>query len=249
MYQTPYLTQKYRILRIFIHTIAGLILAALVLPWVQKDTKSTLIKWWCSRLLSAFNIQVKVFGQLPSNTAQSVLFVANHVSWSDIHALNSIVALRFISKSDVKNWPVFGYLATQANTLFIVRNKSQTAGKIVDVCSASLRNGDNLCFFPEGTTSDGQQVLQFKSSIIQAAIDANALIWPVAIRYVNIDGSLNTQMAYAGNTTMQQSIVAILNIRCPIVELHFLEPIVTTSQTRRQLTQTAYDAIVLKLDS
>ena len=247
MYQTPYLIKVYRTLRILIHTVAGLILAAFFLPLVQKRTKSHLIKWWCNGLLGAFNIQVKPFGQLPSNKAQGVLFVANHVSWSDIHALNSIIALRFISKSDIKNWPVFGYLATQANTLFIDRNKSQTVGKIVEICSASLRSGDNLCFFPEGTTSDGQQVLPFKSSFIQAAIDANALIWPVAIRYVNADDRLNTQMAYAGNTTMLQSIVAMLNVKRPIVELHFLEPIAIYSRARRQLTQIAYDAIVAKL--
>ena len=247
MHQTLYLIKTYRKFRIVVHTITGLILAASILPFVQKSTKSYLIKWWCSGLLCAFNIQVKTFGKPPSSMAQGVLFVANHVSWSDIHALNSVVALRFISKSDVKEWPIFGYLATQANTLFINRDNLQAAGKIVDVCSASLKDGDNLCFFPEGTTSDGQQVLPFKSSIVQAAIDAKALIWPVAVRYVNADASLNTQMAYAGETTMLQSIVAILNIKKPVVELHFLEPIVTADQTRRQLTQTAYDAIVTKL--
>ena len=247
MHQTPFLTRIYRIFRIITHTITGLILAAIILPLVQKESKSNLIKWWCGGLLRALNIKVMPIGQLPAAHVKSMLFVANHVSWTDIHALNSLIKLRFIAKSDIKNWPIFGYLATKANALFIERGKLQTAGKIVDVATASLVSGDNLCFFPEGTTSDGLQVLPFKSSVLQAAIDANTLIWPVAIRYINIDGSFNTQMAYAGDTTMMESLVLILNIKNPIVELHFLEPIITKGQNRRYLTQIAYQAIVAKL--
>ena len=83
-------------------------LAAVILPFVQKTTNTSLIKWWCAGLLRAFNIQVKPVGYLPPNTVQGVLFVANHVSWSDIHALNSLIALRFIAKNDIKKWLIFG---------------------------------------------------------------------------------------------------------------------------------------------
>ena len=248
------LTRSYRISRIVIHTFIGLAIAAIVLPMLNKPHKLAIIKWWCGGLLRAFHIKISTFGTLPPANAQGVMFVANHVSWSDIHALNSLIALRFIAKSDIKSWPIFGYLVTKANTLFIDRNKRQEAGRIVQITAESLIAGDNLCFFPEGTTSDGsgiegKQVLPFKSSVLQAAIDANTQIWPVALRYVNADGSINTQMAYAGDTRLIDSMSQIINQKNALVELHFLAPIQAIDYDRRGLTAAAYQAISAKLVS
>ena len=248
------LTRSYRISRIVIHTFIGLAIAAIVLPMLNKPHKLAIIKWWCGGLLRAFHIKISTFGTLPPANTQGVMFVANHVSWSDIHALNSLIALRFIAKSDIKSWPIFGYLVTKANTLFIDRNKRQEAGRIVQITAESLIAGDNLCFFPEGTTSDGsgiegKQVLPFKSSVLQAAIDANTRIWPVALRYVNADGSINTQMAYAGDTRLIDSMSQIINQKNALVELHFLAPIQATDYDRRGLTAAAYQAISAKLVS
>jgi 1-acyl-sn-glycerol-3-phosphate acyltransferase len=248
--QNHFLTRYYRISRILIHTLLGLMLAALVLPIISKATSLKLIKWWCGGLLRAFNIKVLCHGQVPAANTNSVMFVANHISWSDIHALNSIIPLRFIAKSDIKSWPVFGYLVRKSNTIF------------VDLTKDSLSAGDNVCFFPEGTTTDGTgagghgistnalqglPVLAFKSSVLQAAIDANARIWPVAIRYSLSDGSINKQMAYAGETTIVESMQRVLKQKNPTVNLHFLTPIATHGQNRRDITKTAYDAIVAKL--
>lgn len=251
MQKTGLLTKCYRIFCIIIHTVTGLIIAAIIFPLLQNNAKhnikAKLIKWWCGGLLRAFNIQVRIYGELPSKNIKSVLFVANHVSWADVHALNSKILLRFIAKSDIKSWPIFGYLVSKANTLFIDRSKRQEAGKIVSVTSASLMAGDNLCFFPEGTTTDGTHILPFKSSVLQAAIDAKTTVWPVAIRYVNLDGGINTQMAYAGEITLMESMQAILNVKNPIVELHFLAPIESNSQNRRDLMHSAFNAIKTKL--
>lgn len=237
----------YRILRIFFHIITGLIIAAAILPLLSKASKQLLIKWWCGGLLHAFHIKVITSGNLPPASTRSTMFVANHVSWADIHALNSQIALRFIAKVEIRNWPIFGYLAQKADALFIDRGKRQIAGEIVGITAASLAEGDNLCFFPEGTTTDGKQVLTFKSSVLQAAINANTTVWPVAIRYVNLDGSINTAMAYAGETGLIESMQRIIKQRNAVVELHFLTPMHAGNQNRRDLTQQAYDAIVAKL--
>lgn len=234
-----------------------------MLPLVSKSVNRKLVKWWCGSLLRAFNINVSVHGQAPAANTSSVMFVANHISWSDIHALNSIIPLRFIAKSDIKNWPVFGYLVRKSNTIFVERGKRQEAGRIVELTKNSLSAGDNVCFFPEGTTTDGTGVgghgiqghglrgvlvLAFKSSVLQAAIDANAHIWPVAIRYAHPNGSINTQMAYAGNTTLIESMQNVLRQKNPTVSLYFLTPIQASGQDRRHLTQEAYDAVVHKLN-
>jgi 1-acyl-sn-glycerol-3-phosphate acyltransferase len=246
------LTRAYRTARIVVHTITGLIVASAVLPLVSVQRKRSIVKWWCGGLLRAFHIQVNTFGSLPrfdneSMNTQGVMFVANHVSWADIHALNSLIPLRFVAKSDIKDWPIFGYLVTKANTLFIDRSKRQHAGRIVETVSNSLMAGDNLCYFPEGTTSDGTHMLPFKSSVLQAAINANTQIWPVAIRYINADGSINTEMAYAGETSMIESMKLIIMQKNALVELHFLSPMQATNRDRRELTDAAFQAIKAKL--
>jgi 1-acyl-sn-glycerol-3-phosphate acyltransferase len=219
-------------------------IASLIFPLASQSLKYKLIKWWCKHLLVSFNISITSYGHIPANNQAmaGAMFVANHISWMDIHALNSIVSMRFIAKSEIKSWPIFGYLARKANVLFIDRGKRQEAGRIVHMTSNSLKGGDNLCLFPEGTTTDGTKMMPFKSSIIQAAIHAKSTIYPVAIRYPGINGKANTEMAYAGETTMRESMQQILMQQNPIVELHFLAPVSTlelheNDKDRRKLTQ------------
>ena len=218
-----------------------------MLPLVNIPCKRRIVKWWCGGLLRAFHIQVNTFGSLPPANTQGVMFVANHVSWADIHALNSLIPLRFVAKSDIKDWPIFGYLVTKANTLFIDRSKRQAAGRIVETVMDSLKAGDNLCYFPEGTTSDGTHIFPFKSSVLQAAINAKTQIWPVAIRYINADGSINTEMAYAGDTSMIDSMKQVIAQKNALVELHFLAPMQASGRDRRELTAAAFQAIKAKL--
>lgn len=156
---------------------------------------------------------------------RNIMFVGNHISWADIHALNSTVPLRFIAKLDIRDWPIFGYLAEKNNTLFIDRSSKRDAKRTIERAVASLNEGDNLCFFPEGTTTDGTKIQPFKTSLIQAAIEAKSTIWPVAIFYPDEQGKANIKAAYADDTTLQESMQNILGQQQPIIELHFLKPI------------------------
>ncbi|MDO9282104.1 MAG: lysophospholipid acyltransferase family protein [Methylotenera sp.] len=251
--KTNRITRYFRISRIITHTLSGLLIASVLFPFTSQAFKARLIKWWCRKLLVAFNLRVVSFGHIPGNVTSlsNTMFVANHISWSDIHALNGLIPLRFIAKSEIKNWPIFGYLVSKANTLFIDRNKRQDAKRTIDIAQKSLQAGDNLCFFPEGTTTDGTEIRPFKSSLIQAGILAGATVWPVAIRYPNADGSINTQVAYAGETTLAESMQQILLQKQPIVELHFLTPISPVeyaNMDRRGLTLHIEGLIRHKLD-
>ena len=239
--KTSSITRYFRIGRIALHTLIGLALASILLPLASEPRKARLIKWWCKHLLAAFNLRVVSHGYVPAGNAQlsTTMFIANHISWSDIHALNSIVSVRFIAKSEIRNWPIFGYLVSRANTLFIDRSKKKDAKRTIDIATHSLQSGDNLCLFPEGTTTDGTTIKPFKSSLIQAAIQAGATIWPVAIRYPHPDGGVNVDVAYAGETTMLESMRKILSQKQPVIELHFLAPITPkdfAQQDRRELT-------------
>lgn len=176
------------------------------------------------------------------------MFVANHISWMDIHAINSVLPLQFIAKSEVSQWPVFGYLVRKSGTVFIDRGRRKDAVRIIDIATEYLKNGANIGFFPEGTTTEGEHLEKFKSSITQAAINAEATLWPIALRYPLENGGANTQMAYAGETTMGESISNILKQKNPVVELHFLAPMPTLQANRQALTKAAYIAIAKQLD-
>lgn len=223
------------------HTLLGLTIATVILPLSTKTYRTRLIKWWCRQLLAAFNLRVSSHGHVPAADSEitATMFVANHISWSDIHAINSVTTLRFIAKAEIRDWPVFGYLVSRANTLFIDRSKKRDAKRTIDVAVQSLQAGDNLCLFPEGTTTDGTSVQAFKSSLIQAAIEAKSCIRPVAIRYPHPDGGANIDVAYAGETTLLESMQKILSQQQPVVELHFLQPITAdevAAMDRRRLT-------------
>ncbi|NOT14065.1 MAG: 1-acyl-sn-glycerol-3-phosphate acyltransferase [Methylotenera sp.] len=236
---TPVITRYFRVFCIFVHTLLGLVIAALIFPLLNSSIKARLIQWWCGRLLAAFNLRVKIVGNPPhySHKFSNNMLIANHVSWADIHALNSVLPLRFIAKSEIKHWPIFGYLVRCANTLFIDRNKKHEAKRTAEVVTACLLTGDNIGLFPEGTTTDGTVLKPFKSSLIQAAIEAKSMIWPVAIRYIKENGEINTAPAYAGETTLIDSMQQILRQKQPVIELHFLQAITAASfNDRRTLT-------------
>lgn len=250
---TNRLTRYYRVGRITLHTLSGVAIAALIMPVVSKNGRMAIIQWWCKTLLRALNVQVQIHGQTPPTykTASNNMLVANHISWLDIHAINSILPVRFIAKSDIKTWPVFGYLAKKSQVLFIERGKRQHAPRIVDATSLSLQAGDNVCVFPEGTTTDGTTIMPFKGSVMESALQAKSTVWPIAIRYPRTDGSINTEVAYAGETTLLESIHAVLQQNRAVIELHFLAPIPSHGPAwrpkRRELTQHIETLITEKL--
>lgn len=246
------ITYCWRSLVLLLHILFGVFCATFVLPLSSKGNKHRLIRWWCARVLHILNVEVITSGTVPDSTghAKGQMYIANHISWVDILALMSVVSIRFIAKSEIRSWPVFGYLASCANVLFIDRSKRQEAKRMQDISVQCLNNGEQLCFFPEGTTTDGTHILPFKGSIIQAAIDAQAFLQPVGIFYPNPDHSANIDMAFAGETTMVESMSTILQRKASVVTLHYFEPIDLKQHPeidRRALTQQAHTAIKTKL--
>ena len=238
MQPTCLFTRCWRISRIILHTLTGLTLAAIVLPVANRWLRLGLIQWWCKRLLHCFHFKVTTSGQLPDARTHGVLFVANHISWADIHAINSIIPVRFVAKQEIRHWPVFGYLVRKAGTIFITRERRRDAARVVNLASLALKYQDNLCIFPEGTTTEGLSVLPFKSSLLQAAIDAQATVIPVTIHYPLDNGQPNIAAAYAGDTTLAASMSALLDMHTPHVHLHFGQAVETYGTSRQALAKT-----------
>jgi 1-acyl-sn-glycerol-3-phosphate acyltransferase len=112
--------------------------------------------------------------------------VANHASWLDIVALQSTAVPAFVSKSEVADWPGIGFIGRAIGTVFIARRAQEARAQTAQL-EARLRTGDLLCIFPEGTSTDGQRVLPFKSTLFQVFLGADpaADLWvqPVSLRY------------------------------------------------------------------
>ncbi len=223
-------------------------MASAIFPRVSPRNRELIISRWSGKLLDILNIKIVVTGIVPAHDVTNVMFIANHISWVDIHALNSVRTVRFVAKSEIKQWPLFGWFAVKVNTLFTERTRKQDAGRMVKIAAESLRMGDCLCYFPEGTTTDGTEIRPFKSSLIQAAINANAKIWPFAISYPLQDGTPNVEMAYWGDISLFESMKMIIGQCSPVVVVNFLAPINPQEYDRRYLASRTRLEIAEKLN-
>ncbi len=240
-YNAGMLSPTLKTLRLSVHVLAGLLLVLLRFPALGREERARRVTRWATRLLAILAVRVRVHGQPPASGG--ILIAANHVSWVDIHLLHSLLPARFISKAEVRNWPVIGRFAEAAGTVFLVREKKADAMRVNQLMAEHLREGDCLALFPEGTTSDGRSLLPFFPSLFQPAVEAQATVWPVRIRYLNHDGSPCLEAAYFGQISLGESLLKILKLKEVRAEVAFLPPIAGAGLTRRELARAAEEAI------
>jgi 1-acyl-sn-glycerol-3-phosphate acyltransferase len=192
-------------------------------------------------------IRMRVAGVSPSPAEAPLMLVANHISWLDIHALNTVLPARFVAKSEVRDYPLVGWLSGRIGTLFIRRARPRDVGRVTGRLAEILRGGDPVAIFPEGTTSDGAAVLKFHSSLLQAAVQAGAGLQPVAIRYLRADGSRCMEAAFIGSTTLWESLKTIAAQPAIEAELTFLPSIATVDRPRGELARAARELILRSL--
>ena len=240
-YNAGMLSPVLKSVRIAGHILAGVFIVLLRFPALDKTARARRVTLWASRLLAILSVKVRVRGAVPA--AAGALIAANHISWLDIHVLHSLLPARFISKAEVRHWPIFGLFAEAAGTVFLVREKKADAMRVNQLMAGHLRAGDCLALFPEGTTSDGASLLPFFPSLFQPAVEAAAQVWPVCIRYRNDDGSPCGEVAYYGQMNLGQSLKRILRLRAIHAEVTFLPAIASAGQARRDLARAAEAAI------
>jgi 1-acyl-sn-glycerol-3-phosphate acyltransferase len=226
----------WRLLRVLVHLLHGMAIIYFAFPRLAPAGRHARIGWWSAKLLRLLGLTVTLSGQ--PRTGASLL-VANHVSWLDIAALHAAVPhARFVSKADIKHWPLVGWLVAGAGTLFIEREKKRDALRVVHAMAEALRAGETVAVFPEGTTGTGPELLPFHANLLQAAIACACPIQPAVLRFSAPGQRYSTAAAFVGDTTLLQSVWRVATASGLAVQVQLLLSQATAHADRRALAET-----------
>lgn len=175
--------------------VSGLVLELLLFPWLRwGPIKRGLIQHWHQGVLILLRIKVIQHGQ---SASQQSIVCANHISWLDIVVIGATLPACYISKREVKSWPLIGRLATLAGTIYLDR-RGNNLGEVQRAMHACLRKKNTLVFFPEGTTGTGDKVHPFKAALFRVAVAEGLPIQPMLISYGSSQAE-QRRVAYVDN--------------------------------------------------
>ena len=204
----PRVRRGVRLVRVIWHCLYGVCLAAWLRaasdphqPRIRRAARA-----WAAQLLEILHVRVIWRGPAPGS---GMFVVSNHVSWLDIPVLLAHGDLYFLSKAEVRDWPVVGRLAQAIGTLFIRRGGGESGRKAEEI-AASLQVGRSLCVFPEGTTTAGHTVRRFHSPLFAAPLRAGARVQPVALRYQDGAGVLDDDVPFIGEDAFHSHLWRLL---------------------------------------
>lgn len=218
------------------------------LPWTQR-----LPHLFHRYLNRALGIRRIVHGA--PCAARPLLLTPNHASWLDITVLSAVLPVAFVSKAEVGGWPLIGTLARLQGTIFIDRTRRHATGAAKTTLAARLASGEAVALFAEGTSSDGMRVLPFRSSLLGAAIAAEAdivFVQPVAISYARLHGlplgrASRFRVAWYGDLDLAPHLWGVLKDGAIDVHITFGEPIRVDSAADRKRVAREAEAEVRRL--
>ena len=222
------------------YTLQGALICGLVFPFLKPPQRMLKVGRWSRRMLTALGVTLQVSGRpRPGAT----LFVANHISWLDILAINAVQPVRFVSKADVRHWPLLGWLVACGGTLFIERERKRDALRVVHLLAQALKQGEKVAVFPEGTTGDGHALLPFHANLLQAAIATETPVQAIALRFSDAQHAVSPAVAFLGDTTLAQSLWWVVKATGLCAQVHLLPPQATRHLDRRALSDKLRDEI------
>jgi 1-acyl-sn-glycerol-3-phosphate acyltransferase len=237
---TPFYIRWFRFCRLLLHFVTGMLKVALVYPHISVERQRAMVQRWAHQLLSLLNIELRIQGQLPGG---AMLLVSNHISWLDNFVIHSLCPAHFVAKSEIRDWPVMGWLVAHTGALFIERARRHHTLKINQDMMAALSRGESVALFPEGSTGTGDHIKPFHSSLLQAAVGGNCVVAPVGLRYTTPDGAQTHGADYVGDTNFMTSLKSILAMQKIVVQVYIGAVISAAEKNRRGLALEAQSAI------
>lgn len=199
--------------------------------WYLQTGGQTIIRWWMRYACRLVGLHINQYGT-PVN--HNVLLVSNHISFLDILAISSVIPVRFLAKHDIRGWPAIGYLAALSGSLFIERGRRHQLRQSLKTLRRCLDQPVPVLIFPEGTTSDGEQVLSFHSGLFQAAIDRQVPVQALTLHYRHRDRS-DRLAAYIDNDNFLMNLLRLMGRATTEVHLSFAPPVDPREHNRRSL--------------
>jgi len=199
--------------------------------WLQHTSR---------RLLRIFKTEFKTSGTIPKNG----LLVSNHLSYVDILVIASITPAMFVAKHEVKGWPVFGFFARLAGTVFVDRERRTHVGQTTSEIETALNEGALVVLFPEGTSSNGETVLPFKSSLLEPAARQTHALYASHIQYELEDGNVGDELCYWKEAhTLVPHLLNLLSKRTIKAEVRFTQ-LREASTDRKELAKQLHSEIL-----
>ena len=223
-----------RLSRLAVHFTMGFA-AVLAFPVLAAGAREAVVRWWALGLLSALGVQLRVAGA-PSRGPG--LVVANHVSWLDVIAIAALMPAVFVCKAEIAAWPGIGWLLRKAGMIFIRRGSFRDVWRVNLRIRACFMAAQSVVAFPEGTTTEGRDVLAFRPALFQPAVERALPVHAVAIAYSS------DEAAFVGDTTFAASLLAVASARGLEVHVALLKPLDTGASTRRTVAARARNLIL-----
>ena len=258
--------RAFKILRLLLHLFLGVFLTLILAGIFRQSASDPLYRklkgWWLSYIPRILGIKTTTFG---TPVQETVLFVSNHISWLDILLLGGVVNPFFLSKAGVRKWPLVGWLAEKAGTLFIHRGNKSSALKIKQEMTDALSSDSStkiaqignqsmvntsILFFPEGTTTDGAKIQRFRARLFEAAIDAGVPIQPILLRYPHHRYPTNPSIPFIGKQTALENLWLVLGEKEILAEVYLLKPLYPQDpqgKTARELALECQHKLEIKL--
>lgn len=185
--------------------------SAVMIGCTRRDlaVRARWLQWTCARVLRVLGVKIDTVGE-PSAGA---VIVANHVSYLDILVLAALRPVVFVAKREVRDWPVFGWFAQRAGTRFIDRERRGDVARVVAEFAPAVASGVGVVIFLEGTSTDGQAVRPFRSSLLAPAVEQQWPVVPAAISYALPAGyDVATEVCWWGDMTLTPHLLHLFTL-------------------------------------
>jgi len=223
----------------------GLFISVALFPVMSLRLRGGVASFWHRSLL--FVLCVRVISEERVLWRDCRFMVGNHVSWLDIPVLSSMGSVRFLSKSEVRSWPVIGFLSHMTGTVFINRSSRSALRDVNREIGLIAQSGGSVFVFPEGTTTRGTGTQPFHASVFQAAIDSHVNVNPVLIQYLDLSGAVTQLAAYVDDMNLLTSLDHIICSSGLQVRLVVFDSLGFQNQSRQQLAERSRDLIQSEL--
>jgi 1-acyl-sn-glycerol-3-phosphate acyltransferase len=205
----------WRLLRLCVHLLLGIARVRLLFPWLSAKQREHHKQAWSAAMIRMLGVRLQQ-DALP--LPQRCVVVCNHISWLDIFVINALVQTWFVSKDDVRHWPLIGWLVDATGTIFIDRTRRSAAAQTLQALQAKLQTEQaRVTFFPEGTTTDGSKLLPFSAALFEAARHGETQVAALSLRYLDPQGQPSRAPAYDGDVSFMECLLAI--VRSPRIEV------------------------------